>query len=201
MLEKLRRYRRYLAKFDSSKRNNFPKRINRSNYSKSHNIPNDLLNVNNDNSGEFSIPLESAFNNFCRYLLTKNLKDLTNQNIARYKRWHQAEFVTLESVFLNNHKDIKIENFNFCLIEIFKRLKPEFIVNSIYEFLNKIVNEKPNIGGKGLFSNEMIKILSNIRNEAEKNYIINPTISLSNTNKSNIPCSSRGCSNQQIIPD
>ena len=145
---------------------------------------------------DFAVPLEAAFNRFCCFLLKKNLNELNNQNIARYKTWHQADFAIIESTNPLSIKEIKIENINFSLTEIFKRLDTKSIVNSTFEFLNKIINENPNIGGKGVFSNEMIKILSNIRKNAEKNYNNNPTISSfqqSSTNRNSlIP---------QIIPE
>ena len=147
--------------------------------------------VNNTQPAE---PSHSALNRLCSYLLKQDLKNLTNRNIASYRNWHKEDFNSLEKV---SKCTIKIENLFYCLLVIYKSLDTDLILNSSFCFLNKLIDEKPNIGGKGLPSHSMIENFKSIRTKAESNYVINPTVSSFNTQTT-----SQSINNQTlIIPD
>ncbi|RMZ97184.1 hypothetical protein BpHYR1_047137, partial [Brachionus plicatilis] len=137
-----------------------------------------------ENECQFFTSLDNALNGFSTYLLKTDFNYLTNRHLSSYKKWHKSEFISLEKIFQTN---IKVENFNYSLTELFKKVNPSVLVKSSFQLLCKLINVKPNIGGKEILSNNMFQTLISIRDLAEKNYIntidLNSYNSNSNTSK------------------
>ena len=129
-------------------------------------------------------PLHSALNRFSNYLVNSNLIDITNRNISSYKNWHREDFNTFEK---NLGYEIKIENIFISLHKLYSQIDPNLILNSSYRFLKYILDNKPNIGRKGIPSNKIIEDLSKILHKAESNYVFSKisTPKFTNTSQSN----------------